>query len=55
MRLSLNYFEWVRLFRLGEVFHLVVRPGHEAAHSAPASAEVKTWIYTSTPPYVFMV
>jgi hypothetical protein len=26
-----------------------------ADHSAPSSAEVKkTWIYTSTPPYVFM-
>jgi hypothetical protein len=31
------------------------RPGHEADHSLPTSAEVKkTWIYTSTPPYVFM-
>jgi hypothetical protein len=30
-------------------------PGHEADHSPPASAEVKkTWVYTSTPPYVFM-
>jgi hypothetical protein len=27
----------------------------EADHSTPTSAEVKkTWIYTSTPPYVFM-
>jgi hypothetical protein len=27
----------------------------EAEHSTPASAEVKKmWIYTSTPPYVFM-
>jgi hypothetical protein len=33
----------------------VRRPGHEADTSAPASAEVKKmWIYTSTPPYVFM-
>jgi hypothetical protein len=33
----------------------VRRPGHEADHSPPASAQVKnTWIYTSTPPYVFM-
>jgi hypothetical protein len=33
----------------------VKRPGREDAHSAPASAEVKKmWIYTSTPPYVFM-
>jgi hypothetical protein len=31
------------------------RPGSEADHSPPASAEVKKmWIYTSTPPYVFM-
>jgi hypothetical protein len=29
--------------------------GLEADHSPPASAEVKKmWIYTSTPPYVFM-
>jgi hypothetical protein len=29
--------------------------GREADHSPPTSAEVKkTWIYTSTPPYVFM-
>jgi hypothetical protein len=29
--------------------------GHEADHSAPASAEVKKmWDYTSTPPYAFM-
>jgi hypothetical protein len=34
----------------------VKRPGREADHSPPTSAEVnKTWIYTSTPPYVFMV
>jgi hypothetical protein len=33
----------------------VKRPGREADHSPPASAEVKkTWIYTSTPPYAFM-
>jgi hypothetical protein len=33
----------------------VQRQGREADHSPPASAEVKkTWIYTSTPPYVFM-
>jgi hypothetical protein len=34
----------------------VKRPGSEADHSLPYRAEVKnTWIYTSTPPYVFMV
>jgi hypothetical protein len=33
----------------------VKRSGREADHSPPASAEVKKmWIYTSTPPYVFM-
>jgi hypothetical protein len=31
------------------------RPGREAGHSPPASAEVKKmWIYTSTLPYAFM-
>jgi hypothetical protein len=30
--------------------------GREADHSPPASAKVKKmWIYTSTPPYAFMV
>jgi hypothetical protein len=30
--------------------------GHEADHSPPTSAEVNNmWIYTSTPPYVFIV
>jgi hypothetical protein len=34
----------------------VKRPGREAHHSPPASAEVKKiWTYTSTPPYAFMV
>jgi hypothetical protein len=33
----------------------VKRPGLEADHSPPTSVEVKnTWLYTSTPPYVFM-
>jgi hypothetical protein len=33
----------------------VKRPGLEADHSLPTSSEVKImWIYTSTPPYVFM-
>jgi hypothetical protein len=36
-------------------FPRVTRPGGEADHSSAASAEVKKmWIYTSTPPYVFM-
>jgi hypothetical protein len=33
----------------------VKRPGHEADHSPPTSAEVKNaWSYISTPLYVFM-
>jgi hypothetical protein len=33
----------------------VKQQGREADHSPPTSAEVKkTWIYTSTPPHVFM-
>jgi hypothetical protein len=33
----------------------VKQPGREADHSPPSSAEVKnTWIYTTTPLYVFM-
>jgi hypothetical protein len=39
----------------GGSFPGVKRKGREADHSPPASAEVKKmWIYTSTPPYVFM-
>jgi hypothetical protein len=34
----------------------VKRQGREPDHSPPTSAEVKkTWIYTSTPPYTFMM
>jgi hypothetical protein len=34
----------------------VLSPGREADHSLPTSTEVRnTGIYTSTPPYVFMV
>jgi hypothetical protein len=34
----------------------VKRPGHEADHSPPSSAEVKNvWSYTSTSQYAFMV
>jgi hypothetical protein len=44
--------QWVR----GAVYAGVKRPGHEAYHSPPTSAEVKkTWVYTFPPPYVFMV
>jgi hypothetical protein len=39
----------------GGSFPGVKRPGREADHSPPTSAEVKKiWIYTPTPPYVFM-
>jgi hypothetical protein len=40
----------------GALSPTVKRPGREADHSSPASAEVKKmWIYTSTPTYAFMV
>jgi hypothetical protein len=40
----------------GGSFPGVKRPGREADHSPPTSAEVKKmWIYTPTPPYAFMV
>jgi hypothetical protein len=36
-------------------FPKVRRPGYKTDHSPPTSTEVKkTWVYTSTPPYVFM-
>jgi hypothetical protein len=41
---------YCRVFRPG-----VKRPGHEADHSPPTTAEVKKmWLYTSTPPYFFL-
>jgi hypothetical protein len=42
--------------RIGALFlRGIKRPGRDADHSSPSSAEVKkTWIYISTPPYVFM-
>jgi hypothetical protein len=34
----------------------VKRPEREGEHSPPTSAEIKkTWVYTSTAPYIFMV
>jgi hypothetical protein len=43
--------QWVR----GALSLGVKRPGREAEHSTPASAEVKKiWIYTSTPPYALV-
>jgi hypothetical protein len=37
----------------GTLSLVVMRPGREADHSPPTSAAIKkTWIYTSTPPYV---
>jgi hypothetical protein len=39
----------------GTVSPQVKRPRRKADHSPPTSAEVKkTWVCTSTPPYVFM-
>jgi hypothetical protein len=32
----------------------VKRPGRDADHSPPSSAEVNAWSYTSTPQYAFM-
>jgi hypothetical protein len=40
---------------LGAISLELKRPRREADHSPPTSAEAKnTWIYASTPPYVFM-
>jgi hypothetical protein len=40
----------------GGSFSEVKRPWGEADHSPSTSAEVKkTWVYTSTPPHVFML
>jgi hypothetical protein len=39
----------------GSTFPGVKRPAREADHSPPTSADVKkTWVYTSTPTYIFM-
>jgi hypothetical protein len=39
----------------GALSSVIRRPGRESDHSPPASANVKrTWLYTSTPPYVSM-
>jgi len=39
----------------GVSFPAVKRPGHEADHSPPSSAEVKNeWSHTSTHPYFFI-
>jgi hypothetical protein len=39
----------------GGSFPGIKRQGRETDHSPPTSAEVKKmWIYTSTPPYLFM-
>jgi hypothetical protein len=47
---NLLYNEYRKLFPGGKK-----RPGREADHSPPTSAEVKKmWIYTSTTPYAFM-
>jgi hypothetical protein len=42
-------------YRPDRLFPGVKQPGRETDHSPPTSDEVKeTYIYTSTPPYVFM-
>jgi hypothetical protein len=44
--------QWVT----GTLYPRVKRPRPEADHSPPTSVEVKkTWMYTPTPTYVFMV
>jgi hypothetical protein len=51
LRSTQHSIQWVQ----GALSLAVKRPGREADHSPPASAEVKKlWIYTSTPPYAFM-
>jgi hypothetical protein len=46
---------WVPPSLLSKGVPVVKSPGREADHSPPTSAEVKKmWIYTTTPPYVFM-
>jgi hypothetical protein len=43
--------KWV----FGDLSLGVKRQGREADHSFPTSAEVKEiWVYTATPPYIFM-
>jgi hypothetical protein len=65
MELALSYMQWrasvlaMLTFRdlwVPEALSpWVKRPGREADHSTPYSAEVKNvWSYTSTAPYVFM-
>jgi hypothetical protein len=52
LRPTQPHIQWVT----GALSQGVKRPGREADHFPPTSAEVKNaWIYTSTFPYVFMV
>jgi hypothetical protein len=40
---------------IGSLFPGLIRPGFEADHSPPMSRKIKkSWITTSTPPYVLM-
>jgi hypothetical protein len=40
---------------MGALSQEVKWPWHDADHSSPINVEVKkTWIYISTPPYIFM-
>jgi hypothetical protein len=55
MRADLNahYERVIAIIKTG--LEEIMRQGRETDHSPPTSAEVKKmWIYTSTPPYVFM-
>jgi hypothetical protein len=61
-RFTLNYWKETvlppieRVLGGGGTFPGVKRPGPEAEYSLTTKAEVKkTWIYTSTPSYVYMV
>jgi hypothetical protein len=50
--LTQSSIQWV----LGALSPGIKWPGHEADHSPLTSTKVKkTWVYTSTLPYVFMV
>jgi hypothetical protein len=55
-RSDLRSFQLLIQWVLDAISSGVKRPGREADHSPPASAEVKKiWICTSNPPYAFMV
>jgi hypothetical protein len=52
---SCRGYKYFTLQKPGALSLRVKRPGREADHSPLTNAEVKKmWIYTSTPPYIFM-